>query len=712
MSKNSDSQARPLLISPRAHVAILRGHTHSRPTTRSQNSTCPPIPAHPPAPARPLSPPTSPPMSPLTSPRMKDPPHHHNGRPVPTKSWSTGQVLVGNIDQSRSRGFTPAATSSGTSPRPPAIPTLRPVHRNGTNGEKEEDVDKDDPAYHYMAIAGDPRYVRLLHKWAPRLLTQQTLKNMVDPSNIPIFGFAVKAYRANRTAKKNALLRGVHRQGSSAELERSMDNMVLASKVDLTVKRVGVGVSGLFLFVPVDLLVPGVGTGAGVVADKMVASGAEIGVKKGISEGAKVGARAGVNAMASSVAQGLQNDMHGSAGRTKALLHYLGLPANRDDALYTPWEDSRLFMKRLYGAADEDDLWAMKPDREMRRKIRRCQVTSEETVDISELGVSLLWILFNSFECWDEKYFDKLERSKQNLFGGAESARENERYKDYLTLQQTVHADHKEVMKLTRSYLEPLVKMVCSVVMKDAAKTRTERETQGEETFATPLLSSMPFAHDKEKVELVARNVLTQYFSEGEVWGYVVPRRVQPLMACALWVPLKKRTNISTSSAVLSLSAVRKLGISATSQVRDYLDEIDTFRADARRGRPSHGQLHLVIAQHQLLSRPGEVERSLVDAITNQPHPVLVTLVLHQREGKAPDAAGPHTGASLVLDAYRSLDFQEIDGVSGRRLKTSPDFVAYCLWRDTPSWFDGYEAKFMSKEAFKETMKEPLDLNN
>jgi len=57
---------------------------------------------------------------------------------------------------------------------------------------------------------------------------------------------------------------------------------------------------------------------------------------------------------------GIRKNVHRKWGATKALLVYLGLPADRDP-LYSDFEASRLFLKGLLGAWAEDDLLAMGP---------------------------------------------------------------------------------------------------------------------------------------------------------------------------------------------------------------------------------------------------------------------------------------------------------------------------------------------------------------
>lgn len=87
---------------------------------------------------------------------------------------------------------------------------------------------------------------------------------------------------------------------------------------------------------------------------------------------------------------------------TKAFLIYLGLPENKN-TIYASFEPSRLILKALYGCAPEDDLTKMKPSAELKGKLKAIKNVK---VDLRELNIPLLVLLWHAYYCWDLLYWD------------------------------------------------------------------------------------------------------------------------------------------------------------------------------------------------------------------------------------------------------------------------------------------------------------------
>ena len=97
---------------------------------------------------------------------------------------------------------------------------------------------------------------------------------------------------------------------------------------------------------------------------------------------------------------------------------YLGYPKN-DDPLYKPWEEARLRLKTIYGSRPEDNLFKMKKSMRLARYLRKRQKIYGVTN--YKLEVPLLLHLWSAFLCWDELYWDKFVRYKDNTSNLARS---------------------------------------------------------------------------------------------------------------------------------------------------------------------------------------------------------------------------------------------------------------------------------------------------
>lgn len=86
----------------------------------------------------------------------------------------------------------------GEAPAPPVAEAPPPAPQNLNDLEHEKSC--------YTLIQQDPRYIRWVQKFCPKLFSVAKLKSLVDPSSIPFVGIGVNLYRAQDTYSSKSQL--------------------------------------------------------------------------------------------------------------------------------------------------------------------------------------------------------------------------------------------------------------------------------------------------------------------------------------------------------------------------------------------------------------------------------------------------------------------------------------------------------------------------
>mmetsp|Transcript_5302 Transcript_5302/g.7981 ORF Transcript_5302/g.7981 Transcript_5302/m.7981 type:complete len:206 (-) Transcript_5302:947-1564(-) len=167
-----------------------------------------------------------------------------------------------------------------------------------------------------------------------------------------------------------------------------------------------------FEFIPVSTIAPGLGLAvnqatagvAGKTAGDAAATVTNIGVTQGVQAGA--GSTTSKVLLKEEESEA-ESSIHSKYSRTRAFLRYLGIPVS-SDPLYARWESHRIFLKEMYGAKPGDDLLLMKPTDEQEQLLESVESHPLGVYKLEKLNVSLLWLMWRVYECWDSCYIDLL----------------------------------------------------------------------------------------------------------------------------------------------------------------------------------------------------------------------------------------------------------------------------------------------------------------
>ena len=263
----------------------------------------------------------------------------------------------------------------------------------------------------------------------------------------------MKTYRAGKAAEQHARLKRIRQNQElySKDVVSALNAMSVSMKVNYAKQATNAIVSWVFSLIPIAYLIPGSGAVMQLAAPA-ISSLTKTSVKKLTVQSAGM-----LTSQLVHRPEDCDDQLYFKKYNwARAFLLYLGYPQN-DDILYDQWEESRLILKSLYGAPAGDNLWNMKPTPQLQSKLKAME-EGDDFYDLTQLNVTLLWMLWRAYQCWDKKYWDLfLELRNKAIPGGVEKAQAIERLKDFQLLKERFHPQNSHVRRLGVEWLSPLI---------------------------------------------------------------------------------------------------------------------------------------------------------------------------------------------------------------------------------------------------------------
>eukprot|EP01103_Thecamoeba_quadrilineata_P019535 TRINITY_DN7955_c0_g1_i1.p1 TRINITY_DN7955_c0_g1~~TRINITY_DN7955_c0_g1_i1.p1 ORF type:complete len:723 (+),score=167.45 TRINITY_DN7955_c0_g1_i1:32-2200(+) len=357
---------------------------------------------------------------------------------------------------------------------------------------------KDDLETLFSAIQHDPRYCRMLQLWDPKLFSKAGLKkfskNLIDPSHIPFFGDFVKVSRTRKLQKQSVSFKGFSAWNSSEALNEPIHAMNNGMKVEYTMRTANVVMS----FFPLTMFLP---VGLSTIPQALVLEGIKIG---------------GAQASAATARQDLGDSAMAKANicyaATKGFLLYLGLPKT-DDPLYTTWEKTRVELKEAYGADASEDLSETPPNEALVKLLDEMETEGLYRIDF--LKVSLLYLLWWIYECWDAPYYNQLRGEKYRATKSTEFKNADEAFvRNHI--RQTFD---RKVIRLDETYTRKLVALFLGEYEGHLRFSGLDDGGMSEVPI-DPLLRELKES-PRVKKEWVVSNFVSAFVKKGAAWGLI-----------------------------------------------------------------------------------------------------------------------------------------------------------------------------------------------
>ena len=468
----------------------------------------------------------------------------------------------------------------------------------------------------YEIISTDPRFIRIRSKWCTNLLTvqgrRQFLKNQVDVTTIPYLGLLFHANRVKNCGKNLNKIQKLQKNAPD-ELKESLKTMKGGQVAHSLQETAYTGVAAACLCLPMTNFVPGLGPQL-MILGKVGAAAAEATFEMGLKVVISQTARLVPETMSKSTTA------FDGFGSSKAFLLYLGLPKS-DDPLYAEWESSRLKLKALYGCEADDDLRKMRPSGRLLNQIREDERKLGKPYKIE---IPLLLLLWRAFECWDEKYWDRMVHMKEKTKGKTRKALglrrdltldEKRRMRDYRYLQEQAAVIESE------KPLDPHLRIIRKHQKKQVIHLLTESFLHSNHVHYL-FTRKKTRLDQKKKLKWFMSMVVDYFFAHGDFfWGYMGTDN--SLKAIAIWEPPNEKAKISFLS-LLRTSGAFKLGAHRWKLMSDILFHMEEMRqSDVRGIRCWHLQWIAVDPRYQ---KQGLARLLVENTIRRHSEPVYVQL--------------------------------------------------------------------------------------
>eukprot|EP01101_Sappina_pedata_P008234 TRINITY_DN451_c0_g3_i2.p1 TRINITY_DN451_c0_g3~~TRINITY_DN451_c0_g3_i2.p1 ORF type:complete len:723 (+),score=173.90 TRINITY_DN451_c0_g3_i2:320-2170(+) len=420
-------------------------------------------------------------------------------------------------------------------------------------------LDQDDPEHAYITIQQDPRYKRfyqiLAPGWDGRSLIQRT-KNYIDPSHIPVFGVFVRFHRIGHRERARETLENLvensEARGHNDEVVTALKNMQMGAKVERIKETAAAIVSVLFIFFPINSVVP-VDAAVGEVAGM----GARLGVKLGTDaamhkverdklDEKREKASAEIDKVRESrveldelskkekkraeieetdLVKNHSDQVVDAWGEVRAFLVYLGLPQD-DDEIYSLWEPSRLRLKALYGGAPNRDFWAEKENKAAEETVRK--ITRGE-LDVKTIDIPLIDLLWHLFDCSSLPYYHRvLEKPNR---------KKKERKGDEKYYRRVLNKADPRAVLLEKCHLNMVANILTQPNNLFGVGSPVWNQTFESQTGN----GEKDLEKNKEYMLWFAKIYIKHFMKKQEVWGFVDNEDDNRLVGVLLWEPIENK---------------------------------------------------------------------------------------------------------------------------------------------------------------------------
>lgn len=274
-------------------------------------------------------------------------------------------------------------------------------------------------------------------------------------------------------------------------------------------------------------------------------------------------------------------------------LQYLGYPEDGSD-VYQGWEASRIFLKQLYGAEPDDNLYLMQPSPGIEVELSK-QEMQTGSYNVEKLpGVSTLQLLWRAYDCWDActcllcasvgppidcrvltmvavNYYEKATRVGSKVVSKAT---------DTHLIARTI--EKNRLQDARKTFYDPTNKsLVClsMVHAEQAEKLLVEQWGHMESKHAKKLLGlDRPTA---KQLQWLAKFYVSQFIHNHRIWGYI-EEETEELLAMVFWEP-KSSEVVRLSEQLPSFGApevLTTLGYAALRNLTESFTKIEKLRRD------------------------------------------------------------------------------------------------------------------------------------
>jgi hypothetical protein len=410
-----------------------------------------------------------------------------------------------------------------------------------------------------------------------------------------VFGPLVHAYRTSKRGDTVKVLEGLKKDETDEDVVKGLEKMEVGAKVERAKEGVATAFSLPFVLVPINTILP-----VDAVTAQVAKTIAKAAVNTAVKEKEKRESQhqdqvqqqqqsQRINAPANQenlpyqeniissqrsvhpTKESLYRDEKASAstalpeigqswGATKAFLMYLGYPQT-DDPIYELWEPSRLKLKNLYGANPQDDLWKNKITSDMRKRVK--DQMNNESINLSELDMSLLQVLWIVYECDKLPYYHRVFE-KPN--------KPKERVKDERDVQRIIHPVSENVIRLDKCHVQMITNLLC----------QPKNAFGPENPFWDAVFPNQKETNPEKRLDEMKWFVtaLTEYWlKKQEIWGYVDRTEDNRLYAVSFLEP-EENSEASLSWLLFKERAKGffKMGPSAYGHLVDKFNEAKEIR--------------------------------------------------------------------------------------------------------------------------------------